>query len=229
MNNKTLQSTFNLRQVVAGPILAEKEMTPYTLKNKGLAAVFFCAHFGTSMNPTLCELDLLEIEPYGNQPVRVGDVIFFLPPDWNRPAVHRVVRATSEGIRTRGDNNNLMDSWIILPEDVTGRVVRAARGKRKRPIYGGGIGRLWACGVRVFKVLEKFPSLFYHLLARSGLLRYLVPLHKRIRIITINRPAGEELQLVLGRWLVGRRKPGMEQWWIRRPFRFFIEVDSLPR
>lgn len=181
------------------------------------------------MNPTLCELDVLEIAPYGDQPVRVGDVILFVPPDWNRPAVHRVVRLTPDGIRTRGDNNNRMDTWVLRPENVIGQVVRAARGRRERTIYGGGTGRLWAVGVTIYKVLVKFPSLFYHLLARSGFLRYLLPLQKRMRIITINRPAGKELQLLQGHWLVGRYKPGMQHWWIQCPFRLFIDVDSLPQ
>ena len=212
----------------AGLILADHRSASTEISGTGPCAVYFCAHFGTSMNPTLCELDILEIEPYGKQPVRVGDVIFFVPPDWNRPAVHRVVRATSEGIRTRGDNNNLIDSWIVFPEDVLGRVVRATRGNRRRPIYGGRIGWLWAVGVRIFKVLVKLPSLFYHFLARSGLIKHLCPLHKRMRIISINQSAGKELQLLLGRWLVGRCRPGMDQWWIRRPFRLFVDENSLP-
>jgi signal peptidase I len=192
-------------------------------------SVYLCAHFGTSMNPTLCELDVLEIEPYGNRPARVGDVIFFVPPSWNRPAIHRVVRVTPEGLRTRGDNNDLIDSWVIMPEDVIGQVVRASRGRRKRTIYGGTAGRLWTVWIGVIKVLVKFPSLCYHLMARSGLLRYLLPLQNRMRIITVKQPTGKELQLLMGRWLVGRCKPGMEHWWIRRPFRIFIDVDSLPR
>jgi len=212
----------------AGLILADHTSASTEISGKEPCSVYFCAHFGTSMNPTLCELDVLEIEPYGNQPIRVGDVILFMPPSWNRPAVHRVVRATSEGIRTCGDNNNLMDSWIVFPEDVLGRVVRATRGNRRRPIYGGRIGWLWAVGVGAFKILVRVLSLWYHLLARSGLFRNLLPLHKRMRIITINQTAGKELQLVLGRWLVGRCRPGMDQWWIRRPFRLFVDESSLP-
>ena len=208
-------------------------MVPRTVSSKLSSrksrSVFFCAHFGTSMNPTLCELDVLEIAPYGNRPIRVGDVIFFVLPDWTRPAVHRVVRITPECISTRGDNNNLIDSWVIVPEDVIGQVLRAARGKVKRPIFGGIAGQLWAVGVSIFKVVVKVPSFFYHLLACSRLLRYLLPLHKRMRIITINQPGGEELQLVLGHWLVGRHKLGTERWWIRRPFRLFVDERSLPR
>jgi hypothetical protein len=227
--NKSPLLRFQHFQKDAGLIFSDHTTVSAGMSGKEPGSVYFCAHFGTSMNPTLCELDVLEIESYGNQAVRVGDVIFFVPPGWSRPAVHRVVRVTSEGIRTRGDNNNRMDTWVLRPENVIGQVVRAARGKRRRPIYGGIAGRLWAFGVRVFKVLLKFPSLVYHLLARSGLFRYLLPLHKRMRVISINQTSGRELQLLLGRWLVGRRKPGMEQWWIRRPFRLFIDEASLPQ
>ena len=220
---------FQYLQQSAGLMLPHNTTVSSQVSGKEPSSVYFCAHFGTSMNPTLCELDLLEIETYGNRSVRMGDVICFVPPGWNRPAVHRVVSVTSEGIRTRGDNNNLIDSWVIVPEDVIGQVVRAARGRKERPIYGGWVGMLWAMGVKIFKVLVRFPALFYHLLACSGVLRYLLPLHRRMRIITINQPGGEELQLVLGRWLVGRCKPGMEHWWIRRPFRLFMDEDSLPR
>jgi signal peptidase I len=227
--NKSPLLRFQHFQRDAGLILSDHTTVSSGTSGKEPESVCFCAHFGTSMNPTLSELDVLEIAPYATQSVRVGDVIFFVPPGWNRPAVHRVVHLTSEGIRTRGDNNNRMDTWVLRPENVIGQVVRAARGKRRRPIYGGIAGRLWAFGVRVLKVLVKFPSLVYHFLARSELFRYLLPLHNRMRIITIKQPAGEELQLVLGCWLVGRRKPGMEQWWIRRPFRLFVDVDFLPQ
>jgi hypothetical protein len=220
---------FQYLQHSAGSMLPHNATASSQVSGKEPSSVFFCAHFGTSMNPTLCELDVLEIEPYGNRPVCVGDVIFFMPPGWNRPAVHRVVRVTPEGIRTRGDNNNLIDSWVIMPEDVIGQVVRASRGRRERTIYGGTTGRLWTFWIGVVKVLMKFPSVCYHFLARSRLLRYLLPLHKRMRIITIKQPTGKELQLLIGRRLVGRCKPGMEHWWIRRPFRIFIDVDSLPR
>ena len=209
-------------------LLTNNATTSSEISGTEPCSVYFCAHFGTSMNPTLCELDLLEIEPYGNQPVRVGDVIFFVPPDWNRPAIHRVVRANSEGIRTRGDNNTLMDSWVVCPEDVLGRVVRATRGRRRRPIYGGRLGWLWAVGVGAFKILVRGCSFFYHLLAQVGFFRRFFSLRNRMRIISINQTTEKELQLLLGHWLVGRCKPG-DRWWIRRPFRLFVDENSLPR
>lgn len=116
-------------------ILAEKRPVPFVLKDKRLVTVFFCAHRGNSMQPTLSERDLLEIEPYGRRPMRRGDVIFFTHPQEDKPAVHRVMRISSEGILTRGDNNNLMDPWVLRAEDVIGRVVRARQGKEAARVW----------------------------------------------------------------------------------------------
>ena len=44
-------------------------------------AMFFAAYVGPSMNPTLREPEIMEIMPYDNRPLRVGDVAFFLPPE----------------------------------------------------------------------------------------------------------------------------------------------------
>jgi signal peptidase len=180
------------------------------------------------MNPTLCELDVLEIEPYGNQTVRVGDVILFIPPEGNSPAVHRVVRISPEGVRTRGDNNSRMDPWIIHREDIFGRVARAARGKKQRSVYGGTAGQLWSRGIRAFKVVEKSLSFSYHRLEQAGFFRCFWPLQKRMRIIALTSATGKEFKLLLGRWVVGWYKPEMISWHIRRPFRLFVDERSLP-
>lgn len=198
-----------------------KDLAPHTVR--------FSAHGGTSMNPTLCALDLLEIMPYGERPVRVGDVIFFLQPQGNNYVVHRVVSVTSEGIRTRGDNNNRRDPWLIRPEDVLGQVVRARRGKKRRVIYGGSAGWLLFQGLKGFKALEHCLSFFYHRLARSGLCRKLMTIQKQIRIVAINRAGGRSFKLLLGNWLIGHYEPGMSCWQIVRPFRLFVDQESLPR
>ena len=228
MNNTSSQSIWNL-QGGTGLILTEKKRKPYTLRDKRSDAVYFCAHTGTSMHPTLSELDLLEIKPYGQQPIRAGDVILFLLPRGGHPAVHRVVRISPEGIRTRGDSNDRLDPWVIHSENVIGRVVRAARGRRRRSIYGGMVGRFWSRGVGGLKVLERSLSFFYHRLARSNLIGCLVPLHKWTRIIAVNHADGRELKLILGRWVVGWRRPEGLAWQIRRPFRLFVDERSLPQ
>lgn len=79
---------------------------------------FFAAYAGPSMNPTLVEPELIEIEPYYERPVRVGDVVFFTPPGEQALIVHRVVRLTAAGIRTRGDHNARDDAELLEPADI---------------------------------------------------------------------------------------------------------------
>ena len=57
---------------------------------------------GHSMNPLFKNSDLLQIEPYGNKPIRVGDVIVYCPPQEDKTVIHRVVSIGSNGLRTRG-------------------------------------------------------------------------------------------------------------------------------
>jgi hypothetical protein len=47
-------------------------------------------------------------------------------------------------------------------------------------------------------------------------------------VISLNRDAGTELQLVMGRRVIGRWLPGKSGWNIRRPFRLFVDEESLP-
>jgi hypothetical protein len=210
--------------------ISAKTITQGSLVDAKNGSVYFCAQQGFSMNPTLCESDLLEIEAYiDSRPIRIGDVICFLPPAGYQPVVHRVVNVTPVGIRTKGDNASLVDPWAIQPDEVIGRVIRARRGKKRRIIYGGTVGRLWSCGLRGLKVLEHSLSYFYHRLARSGLLKFLIPIQKRTRVIAINKGDRRLFKLLLGNWLIGHYEPGMTQWQIQRPFRLFVDVKSLPR
>ena len=96
--------------VGAGVVLTKKGLGPYA---RGDSPYLF-AHRGTSMNPTLSERDLLEIVPYGERPVRAGDVLFFLSPLGDKHVVHRAVCVTSKGIQTHGDNNRQRDKerWL---------------------------------------------------------------------------------------------------------------------
>ena len=40
-------------------------------------AMFFAAYVGPSMNPTLRETEIMEIQPYDSRPLHIGDVVFF--------------------------------------------------------------------------------------------------------------------------------------------------------
>lgn len=187
---------------------------------------------GPSMNPSLKAGDGLRIIPYEDRKVCVGDVVVFHPPGGGRDVVHRVVSVDSEGVRTRGDNNSQIDPWLLQPRDIIGQVVSARRGNNRVTIHGGTWGRVLGPALRTKKQLNQAISRIlhpaYHALAKSGFFSSFLPLQRKTRILSFDRPHGKEYQLLLHNRVIGRRPPDRDQWQISRPFRLFIDESSLP-
>ena len=190
-------------------------------------------YIGPSMNPTLKAPDTLQVVPYQGEKIRPGDVIIFSPPRSDNMVVHRVSSVNAQGIRTRGDKNSGTDPWILSPHRIVGRVVWAQWGNRRRSIYGGLRGRSYSLGIRVTRMIDsKISSLLhpiYHRLAQTGALRPWLPARIQTRVLSFDRSTGTELQLLMGRRVIGRLLPGRNEWMIQRPFRLFINEASLPR
>ncbi|MHB8910467.1 MAG: SynChlorMet cassette protein ScmC [Syntrophales bacterium] len=195
--------------------------------------MFFAAYVGPSMNPTLREPEITEIRPYGGQPVRVGDVVLFLPPEADQPVVHRVVRATTDGIYTLGDNNIREDAFLLHPTNIQGQVVAAWRGQKRRKIPGGWRGRLTSRWIRWRGTLDRGVSPLLHPLYqglfRRGWIARWVPAPLRPRVVVFRAQGREQLQLLLGRRIIGRYDDHKHQWQIQRPFHLFVDGSALPR
>ena len=189
-------------------------------------------YIGPSMNPLLRAGDFLQVIPYRDHPIRVGDVVVFRPPDCNHNVVHRVVSVEPEGIRTRGDNNTGVDPWVLRPEEIIGRVVSTQRREREHRMVEGTWGVLFGPAYRLFKRFEgplcRFLHPFYHSLARSGIIRRWLAPRLQTQVLTFHRPQGQEWQLLLNGQVIGRRLPGQEEWQIRRPYRLVVDVAALP-
>ncbi len=164
--------------------------------------------------------------------VRQGDVIIFIPPGQEERVVHRVVSTGPDGIRTKGDANPYRDTWDLRQEDIVGRAVSVERGGRVIPVAGGLAGRLLAALIRAFRKSDHLASHVlnpcYRGIARSGLFRAFLPPALRPRVITFERDGAREMQLVLGKRIIGRRPAGAGAWTIRRPFRIFVDEQALP-
>jgi signal peptidase I len=185
------------------------------------------------MHPTVKAGDLLFLKSPGKfTPVR-GDVIVFLLPGTKECIIHRIVGVSRAGLRTRGDNNSSADPWIVQSPWIIGKVIGVERQARRLPIRGGACGYTRSCLVRLhkslLKTLSRALSPAYQLLARGGHVSRIIPLQKRMRIISLKRPQGTELRLILGRLVVGRLPAGKEQWLIRRPFRLWVDESTLPK
>lgn len=189
-------------------------------------------YIGPSMNPIFKAGDRLHIISYDQGKIRAGDVVVFISPEDGSKVVHRVISVNSDGIRTRGDNSYHKDAWVLSREHIIGRVVAARRGNRRQRIFGGPLGRLFAAVLRVIHAIDSGVCYLlrpaYNELARVGIFARLLPAQMRPRVISLNRAADKELQLLMGRRVIGRWLPGMTRWHIRRPFRLFADEESLP-
>jgi len=188
---------------------------------------------GSSMKPSLKPGDGLRVHPYGDRKIRIGDVVVVCPPEREQHVVHRVVSVDSHGIRTRGDNNNNTDAWVLCAEDIIGRVVCVNRKNRSKTIYGGLLGRVYASGLKAIKQIDLTVSRIlhpvYHRFASSGIFRNLLPQQLKTHILCFKRANGIEMQLLMGRWVIGRQLTGRDRWHIQRPFRLFVDEASLPK
>lgn len=195
------------------------------------AAMFVAAYTGSSMYPTLREPEMMEILPYGNQPVRAGDVVFFRSPDGGPPVVHRVTRVAPEGLTTLGDNNPAADAARLPPGNIQGRVVAVWRGTKRRPISGGRPGLLRSLCLRGCRRLGRsaLPALqpLYQCLSRRGWIARVLPPRLRPRIVVFHTRGQDQHLLLLGKRLIGRYDENRRQWQIKRPFHLLVEGRAL--
>jgi len=189
-------------------------------------------YVGPSMNPLLVDGDGLNVVPYENRAIKRGDVIVFVAPGNETKIVHRVVSCDGEGIRTRGDNCNRVDPWVLAPVNILGRVTYIKRRNRRRTIRGGLLGIVAAYGFRCRRLCSVTLCLVlrpgYRVLCCSAVLRNRLHRLVKPKVLAFKRPEGTELQLVIGLRPIGRRRPGTSGWEIKRPFRLCVDENLLP-
>ncbi len=206
---------------------------PQVDQNKNSGKSFFAAYSGSSMAPTLREPEMLEVVPYGNRPVQVGDIIFFHSPETHRPIVHRIVRLTAAGIFTQGDHNPQEDAFFLQAGDIRGRVTAAWRGPKRRAIAGGWPGRLTRCWLPWRGRLDRGGSYllhpFYQALVHWGFLTSFVPPGLRPRVVAFQIQGQSRSCLLLGRRIVGRYDDRRQKWHIHRPFRLMVDEKKFSK
>jgi hypothetical protein len=183
-------------------------------------------YIGGSMYPSFRNKDRLVYVPYGGRKIEPGDVVVMDAPD-GRKVVHRVLRIDGDKIATMGDSCLNPDSWLLSPEEVAGQVVYACRGGKQWRVHGGLRGRVYAAPVRrirtILNILYRLSGRFCDLLAGSMAFNLLSPNPK---FLAFQRPEGKEMQILMGRYVIGRRRPG-GQWQIMPPFKLFLKKETL--
>jgi signal peptidase I len=191
-----------------------------------LDSVRYCSYSGPSMNPTLRDGDLLEVEGYGIEPVRIGDVVLFKKESSSRIVVHRVIGLSAEGLVTRGDDNLENDPGLLDSRDVIGRIIAYWRGQRRRTVLRGRPGMILArftrCRIRSTLAIFTFFSPHYRFVSAKGFLRVISPVAEP-RVV---RFGDKDLRLILWSHEIGRYKEGVG-WLIRPPFKLIVNETSL--
>lgn len=178
------------------------------------------------MNPTLREHALLEVLPYADRPIKVGDVIHFIPPGKDNPVVHRVVQIPLQGIRTRGDNNAFDDGWFLNRTEVTGQVVTAWYGNYRKNIYGGGLGHLYSRSLKarrtIKRILIRFLHPFYYRLSKLASIASVLPENYRPKIVVYKCNNEFQYKLMLKYHVFGIYDQQQNLWTTRPPFRALL-------
>ena len=160
----------NGQQATQYPLFAETKSAEHRLY----------AHAGTSMNPTLSELDMLEIKAFEDESIRTGDVVLFRTKTSELLIVHRIIATTKQGFytqgyQTRGDNHVRADSDILEKQHILGQVTAAWRGNHRRVVHGGirgyVIATLLYLRLKTGRYLSYLPRLLYHQLSQSAVMR----------------------------------------------------------
>ena len=207
--------------------------SPDSIFKQSKSSTFNCVHVGDSMNPTLRASDVLEIIPRQKTPLRLGDIILFLPKEKSTPVVHRICHITSERIKTIGDNNFCVDDWGLQPTDVLGRVVAAWRGQKRHAIAGGKTGMLTCSFFRSKRIvdhrLSSALSPIYHFLSYRSIIRSLLPNRLKPQIVAFQINGKKQLKLMMNGRQVGYYDKQQERWHICRPYRLFVDKYILTR
>jgi hypothetical protein len=188
-------------------------------------------YYGGSMNPTLCELEMMEVLPYHGRAIRVGDVILFHASGRGDPVVHRVVAITLRGVQTHGDNSPIADEWILQTSDVIGQVVAAWRGARRRRLSQGWRGHARARWWHILRPVRSFVVHLFHApyywLVKLGFPRRIFPAKWLPYRATFQVGEGQIQRMLLGNRVIGEYDSRRGEWQIQRPFRLLIDPHDL--
>ncbi len=181
---------------------------------------------GGSMYPSFRNLDRLFYIPYSGRKINPGDVVVIDAPI-GKKVVHRIFTIDGDKIVTMGDYCLKPDPWTVGSEQILGQVVSLSRGEKQTRVHGGLRGRLYAFAIRCMRcimgilglMLRPLNDMLAGTMARK-------PFSNCVKVFGFQRPDGREMQLLIGRWVVGRRMPG-RQWQIMPPFKLFLNRKML--
>lgn len=190
-------------------------------------------YLGTSMNPTLEDLDLIQFSPYQKTPLQKGDVVVILRSTApNHLVIHRIVSVSPTGIRTQGDNCNMIDPWVLMPSEILGYVTSIQRKNQKIRIDRGPSGYqkflCWRIKKAIFHSYRNIAKYPYTCLCVLRVPARMISPFLPFRIVTFSGSNRSETQMFLGPLCVGRLQKGAKKWELKPFYRIFIDPSLLP-
>ncbi len=190
------------------------------------------AHKGHSMDPVLLDGDLLEVLPYKDSPVKMGDVIVFYSPKNDTIMAHRAVSDNSDGIYTRGDSNMFNDPWSLHRSAIIGNVISSTNYLKRRKVHGGFRGLVLAKWRHCLNKLDRKCICFiypvYRLVSNRKALQRLGSHIISPQIIRFRDNGDSKALLVSGERVIGQYNTCTGQWHINYFYRLFIDRSALP-
>jgi len=98
---------------------------------------------GFSMQPFICDKDVLTISPIKDMQSSLGDIVAFKKPGTGRLVIHRIIGRRNAGWLIRGDNCSEPDG-IVPTEKIIGRVCRVERQGKEAHLGIGTAGKIIA-------------------------------------------------------------------------------------
>lgn len=192
----------------------------------------FFAHTGHSMDPVLLDRDLLEVLPYKDEPVKVGDIIVFHSPDDDTIIAHRAISVEPSGIYTRGDNNVLDDRWCLQRLAIIGKVISATNYTKRRSVRGGFRGLASArwrhCWHKLGRKCIYYIYPIYRLISSQKILPRLGVRIFKPRAAIFRADDSSKIILLSGERVIGQYDVDTGRWHINCLYRLIIDGSSLP-
>jgi len=184
------------------------------------------------MVPTIRPSDKLKFIPYEKRPIKVGDVIVFIPKGTQRKIIHRVVSVDKGRIRTKCNRTMRVDPYNIGVGDVLGQAIAVERRGRWHRIPGGLIGRMCTIRADVILLLKRCAEVFlrpgYLYISRNfALLKYLPKRLVKMKALYFKRQDNFEVQLFFGRLRVAIYHSETNYWKIKAPFKLLANDEIL--
>jgi len=88
--------------------------------------IYFGAVLSGSMEPVFKKGDLVLMQTLDKEP-HIGDIISSSVYGYNAPVTHRVIEINKYGLRTKGDNNQKQDDWVLSNDKIIGKAVLLVR------------------------------------------------------------------------------------------------------